>query len=97
LTEALAYQEMDVLRKEHAKELERFKSEQESEQKNYITLLQRQNYSLECKCEKLQTHIKLLEAKAKELVNTIDLKNKTISDKEELRNKMEADYKVAIF
>ncbi|KAI9203332.1 uncharacterized protein BJ171DRAFT_150105 [Polychytrium aggregatum] len=86
--------EMDIeaLRKEHGREIERVKSDQESEQKNLISLLQRQNVSLESKCTKLQTYVKTLEARVKELVATVEQKNKTLSEREEFRISMEAEY-----
>ncbi|KAJ3101508.1 hypothetical protein HDU97_001323 [Phlyctochytrium planicorne] len=86
--------ELDIenLRKDHAREIERVKSDQESEQKNVIALLQRQNVSLESKCDKLQAHLKTIEMKIRELVGTIDAKNKLLSDREEQKIKMEADF-----
>ncbi|KAJ3277626.1 hypothetical protein HK104_003125 [Borealophlyctis nickersoniae] len=84
--------DMENLRKDHAREIERVRSEQESEQKNLISLLQRQNVSLESKCDKLQSHLKTLEARIKELMTTIEQKNKVISDREEARIKSEADF-----
>ncbi|KAL2918170.1 ubiquitin-specific protease ubp2 [Polyrhizophydium stewartii] len=84
--------DMENARKEHAKELERVKSEHDSESKNVILLLQRQNVSLESKTEKLQTHLKSMEARMKELMNTIDLKNKTIAERDEARQKMEQEH-----
>ncbi|RKO93227.1 hypothetical protein BDK51DRAFT_42737 [Blyttiomyces helicus] len=90
--------EMDMsnLRKEHVREVERVKSDQESEQKNFIALLQRQNLSLESKCDKLQAHMKTLEIKIKELLSTIDSKNKTISEREETRIKSEAEFQTRL-
>lgn len=82
------------MRKEHAKDVERVKSEHESESKNVMLLLQRQNVSLESKTEKLQSHLKSMEARMKELMNTIDVKNKTIAERDELRSKVEAEHQV---
>lgn len=59
-----------------------------------MLLLQRQNVSLESKTEKLQSHLKTMEARMKELMNTIEQKNKTITERDELRAKIEADYQV---
>lgn len=87
---------MENFRKEHAKELERVKSEHDSESKNVIQLLQRQNVSLESKTEKLQVHMKTMELRMKELMNTIDAKNKTITERDETRQKLEQDYQVYI-
>ncbi|KAI8930279.1 hypothetical protein BC831DRAFT_2059 [Entophlyctis helioformis] len=84
--------DMENMRKEHAKELERVKSEHDSESKNVILLLQRQNVSLESKTEKLQAHLKTMEVRMKELMNTIDLKNKTINERDEARQKMEQEF-----
>ncbi|KAJ3273289.1 hypothetical protein HDV01_004647 [Terramyces sp. JEL0728] len=93
--------ELDIenLRKEHAKDVERVKSEHESESKNVMLLLQRQNVSLESKTEKLQTHLKNIEGRMKELMNTIENKNKTIQERDELRIVMEKEnhQKVADF
>lgn len=86
--------DLEGLRKEHAKEIERVKSDQETESKNIIALLQRQNVSLESKCDKVQSHLKVLEGRMKELMTTIDSKNKTISEKEEYIIKTETDSKV---
>ena len=85
------------MRKDHAREIERVKSDQESEQKNLIALLQRQNVSLESKCEKLQSHLKTTEIRIRELMGTIDSKNKLLNDREELHMKMETDYEVYFF
>jgi hypothetical protein len=68
--------DMENLRKEHAKDVERVKTEHESESKNVMLLLQRQNVSLESKTEKLQSHLKTMELRMKELMNTIDQKQK---------------------
>ncbi|KAJ1559697.1 hypothetical protein HK096_011370, partial [Nowakowskiella sp. JEL0078] len=84
--------DMENARKEHAREIERVKSDQETEQKNLIVLLQRQNISLESKCDKLQAHLKTLEARIKELIQTIEAKNKQMSEKEETRGRLESDY-----
>ena len=77
--------EIDIenIRKEHAKEVERVKTDQESEQKNLVNLLQRQNLSLEAKFEKLQSHIKTLEVKIKELTTIVDQKNRQILEKDQ--------------
>lgn len=74
--------------------MERVKSDQESEQKNLISLLQRQNVSLESKCEKLQSHLKTLENKIRDLMGVIDAKNKGLSDKEDQRLRMEGEFMV---
>ncbi|TPX70357.1 hypothetical protein SpCBS45565_g01777 [Spizellomyces sp. 'palustris'] len=83
--------DMENIRKEHAREIERVKSDQESEQKHLVSLLQRQNVSLESKCDKLQTHLKSLETRIKDLMATIEVKNKMISDREEARLRAETD------
>ncbi|KAJ3191736.1 hypothetical protein HK101_007449 [Irineochytrium annulatum] len=88
--------DMENLRKDHAREIERVKSDQESEQKNLIALLQRQNVSLESKCEKLQAHLKTLEMRIRELMGIIETKNKTLSDKEEQKMKMEAEFEAQV-
>lgn len=79
------------------REIERVKSDQESEQKSLISLLQRQNVSLETKCEKLQVHLKNVEGKTRELVSTIDSKNKALAEKDEQRVKLEQDFLVRVF
>ncbi|KAJ3114277.1 anaphase-promoting complex subunit Hcn1 [Phlyctochytrium bullatum] len=86
--------ELDIenLRKDHAREIERIKSDQESEQKNIIALLQRQNVSLESKCDKLQAHLKTLESRIRELLGTIDSKNKALADRDEQRIRMETEF-----
>ncbi|KAJ3257365.1 hypothetical protein HK103_004585 [Boothiomyces macroporosus] len=88
--------ELDIenLRKEHAKDVERVKSEHESESKNVMLLLQRQNVSLESKTEKLQTHLKNIEGRMKELMNTIENKNKAIQERDEMRIQMEKENQV---
>ncbi|KAJ3134698.1 hypothetical protein HK100_003382 [Physocladia obscura] len=68
------------------------KSNQESEQKNLIALLQRQNISLESKCEKLQTHLKTLEIRIRDLMGTVEAKIKLINDREDAKLKQEAEY-----
>jgi hypothetical protein len=83
--------ELENVKKEHAKEIERVKSDQETESKNIIGLLQRQNTTLESKCDKLQTHQRVLEGRLKELMTTIDQKNKNILEKDEAILKMEAE------
>ncbi|KAI8839289.1 hypothetical protein BC829DRAFT_29855 [Chytridium lagenaria] len=90
--------ELDIenLRKDHAREIERVKSDQESEQKNLISLLQRQNVSLESKCDKLQAHLKTMEMRMRELMGTIDAKNKALSEREEGRIKMETEFEVGL-
>ena len=85
---------MDTLRKEHSREVERIKTDQDSERKNLITLLQRQNVSLETKCEKLQHHCRSVEVKIKELMITIEQKNKSIAEKEEFKYKSELEFYV---
>ncbi|KAJ3048831.1 hypothetical protein HK097_010173 [Rhizophlyctis rosea] len=86
--------ELDIenLHKLHAREIEHIKSEQESEQKNLISLLQRQNVSLESKCEKLQTHLKSLEGRIKELMGVVEGKNRVIAEREDGRLKSEAEF-----
>ena len=86
--------DLENLRKEHTKEIERIKIDQETESKNIIALLQRQNVTLESKCDKIQSHLKLLEGRMKDLLITIDQKNKTISEKDELILKTEIENKV---
>ncbi|KNC98817.1 ubiquitin-specific protease UBP2 [Spizellomyces punctatus DAOM BR117] len=83
--------DMENIRKEHAREIERVKSDQESEQKHLVSLLQRQNVSLESKCDKLQAHLKSLETRIKDLMATIEVKNKMIADREEARLRAETD------
>ncbi|KAL5032822.1 hypothetical protein BDV3_001359 [Batrachochytrium dendrobatidis] len=88
--------DMENTRKEHVKELERVKSEHDSESKSVILLLQRQNVSLESKTEKLQAHLKTMESRIKELMNTIDVKNKTITERDESKQKIEQDHQKKI-
>ncbi|KAI9094642.1 hypothetical protein DFS34DRAFT_237920 [Phlyctochytrium arcticum] len=85
--------EMDLenVRKDHAREIERVKSDQESEQKSLVSLLQRHNVSLESKCDKMQAHLKTLEIRIKDLLATIESKNKTINDREEARLRADTD------
>lgn len=94
MVSAMLNKDMENMRKEHQKEIERVKSDHESESTNVILLLQRQNVSLESKTEKIQTHLKSMEGHMKELMNTIELKNKIITDKDETRQKLEQDYQV---
>lgn len=75
--------DLENLRKEHTKEIERVKADQEIESKNIIALLQRQNVNLETKCDKIQSHLKVMEGRMKELLVTIDQKNKVIAEREE--------------
>lgn len=84
--------DLENLRKEHAKDVERVKSEHESESQNLMLLLQRQNVSLESKTEKLQSHLKTIESRMKELMATIDAKNKIIADRDEMRIKLDLEY-----
>jgi hypothetical protein len=86
--------ELDIenQRKEHQREIERVKSDQESEQKNLIALLQRQNVSLESKCEKLQSHLKNVETRTRDLMTTIDTKNKSLVERDDQRQKLEQEY-----
>jgi hypothetical protein len=83
---------MENMRKGHQKEIERVKSDHDSESANVILLLQRQNVSLESKTEKIQNHLKSMEGHMKELMSTIEHKNKTITEKDGLRQKLELDY-----
>jgi hypothetical protein len=89
--------DLEALRKEHAREIERVKSDQETESKNIIALLQRQNVSLESKCDKLQSHLKVLEGRTKELMTLVDQKTKHINDKEEYLMKLETEHQVNSF
>ncbi|KAJ3335730.1 hypothetical protein HDU93_004590 [Gonapodya sp. JEL0774] len=84
--------DMDNLRRDHIRELERLKSDQESEAKSLIQLLQRQNSSLENKCEKLQAHIKNLETRIKESQNLLEIKAKHFAEREENWVKREREY-----
>lgn len=88
--------DLENLRKDHQREIERVKSDQESEQKNLIALLQRQNVSLESKCEKLQSHLKNVENRTRELMATIEVKNKALSEREDQRLKLEQEYLVRL-
>ncbi|KAJ3391305.1 hypothetical protein HDU84_006221 [Entophlyctis sp. JEL0112] len=88
--------DLENLRKDHAREIDMVKSDQESEQKSVVALLQRQNSSLESKCEKLQIHAKALETRIKELTGTVEAKMKLLSDREDARLKMEMDYEAKI-
>ncbi|KXS20679.1 hypothetical protein M427DRAFT_66609 [Gonapodya prolifera JEL478] len=84
--------DMENLRRDHIRELERLKSDQESEAKSLIQLLQRQNSSLENKCEKLQAHIKVLESRIKESQSLLDARAKNYAEKEDSWVKREKDY-----
>jgi hypothetical protein len=86
--------DLEAVRKEHAKDIERIKTDHETESKNIIALLQRQNTSLESKCDKLQTHHKILEGRMKELMSTVDQKNKYIMEKDEAIMKMDTEHQV---
>ena len=86
--------ELETLRKEHIKEIERVKSDQEIESKNIISLLQRQNVNLETKCDKIQSHLKVMEGRMKELLSTIDQKNKIISERDDFILNSEIENKV---
>ncbi|KAJ3362728.1 hypothetical protein GGF31_001337 [Allomyces arbusculus] len=86
LTSLLQKHELDIenVRKEYTLELERIRTQQESEQKHVISLLQRQNGTLEAKADKLAAHIKMLETKIKDLIVALEAKNKTIAERDEL-------------
>ncbi|KNE72727.1 hypothetical protein AMAG_17062 [Allomyces macrogynus ATCC 38327] len=86
LTSLLQKHELDIenVRKEYTLELERIRTQQESEQKHVISLLQRQNSTLEAKADKLAAHIKMLETKIKDLIVALEAKNKTIAERDEL-------------
>ncbi|KAG5458626.1 MAG: hypothetical protein BJ554DRAFT_1117 [Olpidium bornovanus] len=84
--------DIEVLRKEHAREIDRVKLDQETEQKNLIGLLQRNNSSLESKCDKLQAHIKTLEVRIKDLIGTIDNKNRLLNEREEAKIRSDAEF-----
>jgi hypothetical protein len=86
--------DLENLRKEHIKEIERVKTDQEIESKNIISLLQRQNVNLETKCDKIQSHLKVMEGRMKELLTTIDQKNKVITERDELLLKTDIENKV---
>jgi chromosome segregation ATPase len=88
--------DLENLRKEHQKEIEMIKTDQDSEQKNIITLLQRQNMSLESKCDKLQNQSKTFDSKIKEFTNIIESKNKHLVEKDHERIKLEEKYKKKI-
>ncbi|KAL7753404.1 ubiquitin-specific protease ubp2 [Sorochytrium milnesiophthora] len=94
LQSVLQKHEMDIenIRKEYASEIERIKSQQENEQKNLISLLQRQNTTLEGKTEKLQLHIRTLEGKIKDLLSTVETKSKAIQEREEQKAQMESHF-----
>lgn len=87
---------MEAIRKEHQKEIERIKNDNGSELKNFILLLQRQNVNLESKAERIQAHLKTMEGNLKELMATIEVKNKVIADKDANRQKSEALYQVKV-
>ncbi|KAI9152652.1 ubiquitin-specific protease ubp2 [Blastocladiella emersonii ATCC 22665] len=91
LTSLLQKHELDIenVRKEYTLELERIKTQQESEQKHVISLLQRQNATLEGKAEKLSSHIKTLEGKIKDLLVAIESKNKALAERDEQRLDLE--------
>jgi hypothetical protein len=86
--------DLENLRKEHTKEIERVKTDQEIESKNIISLLQRQNVNLETKCDKIQSHLKIMEGRMKELLTTIDQKNKVITERDEFILNTEIESKV---
>jgi chaperonin cofactor prefoldin len=80
---------MENLRRKHQREIETIKTEEESEQKNTISLLQRQNLTLETKCDVFQEQIKSIEPRIKELQVIIDNKNKQLLEKDEKRNALD--------
>ena len=88
--------DMEAIRKDHAKEIARMKDERDSEQKNLIAGLQKQNAAIEAKFDKLQSQTKMLEAKVKELTNTIEAKNRSLHEQEENHLKMEAEFQVKV-
>ncbi|KAI9223871.1 hypothetical protein BC828DRAFT_374923 [Blastocladiella britannica] len=98
LTSLLQKHEMDIeaVRKEYTLELERIKTQQESEQKHVISLLQRQNGTLESKAEKLAQHIKALESKIKDLISAIEAKNRAIADRDDARAELEQRHSVEL-
>ncbi|KAI9142474.1 hypothetical protein BKA69DRAFT_1068613 [Paraphysoderma sedebokerense] len=98
LQSLLQKHEMDIenIRRDYSQEIERIKSQQDSEQKQLISLLQRQNQTLESKCEKLQLHVKTLETKLKECLLTVDSKNKSISEKDDHIFKLEQTHQSQI-
>jgi hypothetical protein len=85
---------MENMRKEHQKEIERVKVDHDSESVNVILLLQRQNISLESKTEKIQNHLKTMEGHMKELMTTIEQKNRAVLEKDEILQKIEQDHTV---
>lgn len=89
----LQQHELDIesLRKVHAREVERVKTDQESEQKSLISLVQRQNSSLESKCEKLQLHIRTLEVKIRDLSGLVDQNNQQLLQREEEKIRLNAE------
>ena len=86
---------METIKKEHSKEVEVIRSGQETESKNIILLLQKQNVTLESKAEKLQIHIRTMEGKVKELLNTIDEKVKIIHQRDHHQFEVENECQVA--
>ena len=87
---------MENLRKEHQKDIELIKAEEETEQKNAVTLLQRQNVTLETKYDKLQGQLKSMEPRMKELLITIEGKNRHLLEKDDERIQVEKNYKIKI-
>jgi len=72
-----------MLRKDHQKQLDKVRHEQDLESRNMVSLLQRQNGSLESKCEKLNGHIKTLELRLRELQGIIESKSSMILEAED--------------
>lgn len=88
--------DIDLIRREFSKELERVKSSQESEQQSIVEMLQRQNSGLEEKIGKLHQQLKSNETKMKDLMATIEGKNREMVEKDEARAKIEADFQQRI-
>ena len=84
--------EMEALRKENLREVDRVRQEQDSEQKSLVALLQRQSANLEVKCDKLQQHAKALETRLRDMMTTVETKNRQLVEKEEARVLQEVEF-----
>ncbi|TPX34426.1 hypothetical protein SeMB42_g07324 [Synchytrium endobioticum] len=84
--------ETEALRKEHLREIDRVRQEQDSEQKSLVALLQRQSANLDAKCDKLQQHAKALESRLRDMMATVETKNRQLVEKEEVRLQQELDF-----
>ncbi|TPX32089.1 hypothetical protein SmJEL517_g04756 [Synchytrium microbalum] len=88
--------EMEAMRKEHIREIDRVRQEQDSEQKSLVSLLQRQSANLEAKCDKLQQHSKALESRLRDMMTTVENKNRLIAEKDEVKAQQDSEFSTKI-